>query len=313
MSADSGTSVDGPKTPQGVFYSKLPHLVNSTGQYLFCKYWEPQEQTPRALLMIVHGVAEHCQRYEEIATELNQEGVLVFAHDHVGHGQSQGYPADIKSFDEYVQDVLQHADKMRGAHPGIPLFIFGHSMGGAIAVLAAMERPTLFAGVVLTAPAIIPAPETATRFRVVAARVLASILPRFEVGKVDTSFTSRDPAKVKAYEDDPLIYHGGLRARWAVQILGAMDQIRQRTSSFQVPLLALHGDQDKLSLPEGAQFLYDNAPVADKQIQIYPGLYHELLNEVQADAETVRRDIVTWVTERIDNNTIVDHTAVKLS
>ncbi|XP_019625658.1 PREDICTED: monoglyceride lipase-like [Branchiostoma belcheri] len=301
MSGDSGTSVDGPKTPQGVFYSRVPHLVNSSGQYLYCKYWEPQGQAPRALLMIVHGVAEHCQRYEEIATELNKEGILVFAHDHVGHGQSQGYPADIKSFHEYVQDVLQHADKMRGAHPGIPIFILGHSMGGTVATLAAMERPTMFAGVVLTAPAIIPAPETATRWRVLAARTLASILPRFEVGTVDTSFVSRDPEMVKAYEEDPLIYHGGLRARWAVQTLDAMDQIRRQAASFQPPFLALHGDQDKLSLPEGAQFLYDNAPEGDKQIKIYPGLYHELLRELKPDAEMVRRDIVTWVTERIDN------------
>ncbi|CAH1264992.1 MGLL [Branchiostoma lanceolatum] len=299
MSADSGTSVDGPKTPQGVFYSKLPHLVNSTGQYLFCKYWEPQEQTPRALLMIVHGVAEHCQRYEEIATELNQEGVLVFAHDHVGHGQSQGYPADIENFDKYVQDVLQHADKMRGAHPGIPLFIFGQSMGGTISTLASLERPTLFAGVILSAPGIMVAPESDSRWQRFAAKGLAFFAPRFGVAKINTHLLSRDPVKVKAIEEDPLAWHGRICARWGVQFMGAMERIQREATTFRTPLLALHGDKDKVALLDGTKFLYERATVADKQLKIYPGLYHEPLFELDPDAERVRRDIVTWVTERI--------------
>ncbi|XP_078597444.1 monoglyceride lipase-like isoform X1 [Branchiostoma floridae x Branchiostoma japonicum] len=306
MASDSQTSDDRPKTPQGVLYSELPHLVNSRGQYLFCKYWEPQEQAPRALLMIVHGLGGHCQRYEDLATELNKEGVLVFAHDHVGHGQSQGHPADIKSFDEYVQDVLQHADKMRAAKPGIPLFVFGQSMGGSVAILSALERPTLFAGVIVSAPGVIPAPESATRFRVSAAKALAFFAPRAGVAKVEAHLLSRDTAKVntlplqvKAFKDDPLVFHGHVCARWAVEFLSAMERIQREVHNFRTPLLALHGDQDKMSLIDGTKFLYQHTRGADKQLKIYPGVYHEPLFELEPDAQTARRDIVTWVAERI--------------
>ncbi|XP_078597387.1 monoglyceride lipase-like [Branchiostoma floridae x Branchiostoma japonicum] len=249
--------------------------------------------------MIVHGLGGHCQRYEELATELNREGVLVFAHDHVGHGQSQGHPADIKSFDEYVQDVLQHADKMRAAHPGIPLFVFGQSMGGSVTILSALERPTLFAGVIVSAPGVIPAPESATTFRVLAAKALAFFAPRVGVARIETHMLSRDTTKVKAFEDDPLVFHGRVCARLAVQLMSAMERIQREVHNFRTPLLALHGDQDKMALIDGTKLLYQHASVADKQMKIYPGVYHEPLFELEPDAQSARRDIVTWVAERI--------------
>ncbi|XP_035676116.1 monoglyceride lipase-like [Branchiostoma floridae] len=221
------------------------------------------------------------------------------AEQNIGHGQSQGYPADIKSFDEYVQDVLQHADKMRAANPGIPLFVFGQSMGGSVTILSALERPTLFAGVIVSAPGIIPAPESATTFRVLAAKALAFFAPRAGVARIETHMLSRDTAKVKAFEEDPLVFHGRVCARLAVQLMSAMERIQREVHNFRTPLLALHGDQDKMALIDGTKLLYQHASVADKQMKIYPGVYHEPLFELEPDAQTARRDIVTWVAERI--------------
>ncbi|CAH1241391.1 MGLL [Branchiostoma lanceolatum] len=300
MYPGSGRSPDGPRTPQGVLYSTLPHLVNADGKHLFCKYWEPKEQSPRMLMMICHGYAEHCLRYEQIAGDLSKEGILVFSHDHVGHGQSEGRRADVTSFHEYVRDVLQHVDKVRAEHPGLPVFILGHSMGGAITALAAMERPDLFSGVILSGAMIIWDPNLAPScFLVWISKPLAAIFPRLKVRKIDSRLITSDPAQAKAYADDRLIYHDAATVRQSVQMFGAMTKILDNAATFNPPVLILHGEEDRINSPEGSRVLYENCSSADKQLKLYPGLFHEILNESPEEAETVRRDIVTWVTDRM--------------
>ncbi|XP_066300724.1 monoglyceride lipase-like isoform X2 [Branchiostoma lanceolatum] len=269
MYPGSGRSPDAPRTPQGVLYSTLPHLVNSDGKHLFCKYWEPKEQAPRMLMMICHGYAEHCLRYEQIANDLSKEGILVFSHDHVGHGQSEGRRADVTSFHEYVRDALQHVDKVRAEHPGLPVFILGHSMGGAITALAAMERPDLFSGVILSGAMIIWDPNLAPScFLVWISKPLAAIFPRLKVRKIDSRFITSDPAQAKAYADDRLIYHDGATVRQSVQMFGAMTKILDNVATFSPPVLILHGEEDRINSPEGSRVLYENCSSADKQLKV---------------------------------------------
>uniref|UniRef100_A0A8C8YWR8 Monoglyceride lipase n=1 Tax=Prolemur simus TaxID=1328070 RepID=A0A8C8YWR8_PROSS len=115
------------RTPQNVPYQNLPHLINADGQYLFCRYWKPTA-TPKALIFVSHGAAEHCGRYDELARMLTGLDLLVFAHDHVGHGQSEGERMVVSDFHVFVRDVLQHVDLMQKDHPGLPVFLLGHSM-----------------------------------------------------------------------------------------------------------------------------------------------------------------------------------------
>ncbi|XP_017323673.1 monoglyceride lipase isoform X3 [Ictalurus punctatus] len=183
------------RTPQGVPYSELPHIINADGLHLFCRYWEP-EGPPKALVFVVHGAGEHCSAYADVAHTLTQHSLFVFAHDHVGHGQSEGERMNIKNFQIYIRDCLQHIDLIRTRYPNLPIFILGHSMGGAISILTACEKPQDFAGVVLIAPMIQMNPESATPFKVFIAKVLNHMAPSLAIGSIDPKSVSRDPNQV---------------------------------------------------------------------------------------------------------------------
>uniref|UniRef100_A0A8I3WTH5 Monoglyceride lipase n=1 Tax=Callithrix jacchus TaxID=9483 RepID=A0A8I3WTH5_CALJA len=185
------------RTPQSVPYQDLPHLVNADGQYLFCRYWKPTG-TPKALIFVSHGAAEHCGRYDELAQMLKGLDLLVFAHDHVGHGQSEGERMVVSDFHVFVRDVLQHVDSVQKDYPGLPVFLLGHSMGGAIVILTAAERPGFFAGMVLISPLVLANPESATTFKVLAAKVLNLVLPNLSLGPIDSSVLSRNKTEPMA-------------------------------------------------------------------------------------------------------------------
>ncbi|XP_044789621.1 monoglyceride lipase isoform X2 [Bubalus bubalis] len=178
-------------TPQNVPYQDLPHLVNADGQHLFCRYWRPSS-APRALVFVSHGAGEHCGRYDELAQMLVGLGLLVFAHDHVGHGQSEGERMVVSDFHVFIRDVLQHVDAVQKDHPGLPVFLLGHSMGGAICILTAAERPGHFSGMVLISPLVVANPDSATLFKVFAAKVLNLVLPNMSLGRIDSSVLSRN-------------------------------------------------------------------------------------------------------------------------
>ncbi|XP_028335493.1 monoglyceride lipase isoform X11 [Physeter macrocephalus] len=207
------------RTPQSVPYQDLPHLVNADGQYLFCRYWKPSG-APRALVFVSHGAGEHCGRYDELARMLVGLELLVFAHDHVGHGQSEGERMVVSDFQVFIRDVLQHVDVVQKDHPGLPIFLLGHSMGGAVAILTAAERPGHFSGMVLISPLVLASPESATTFKVLAAKVLNLVLPNVSLGRIDSSTLSRNKTEVsKLHPGEKSLAHitqlGNVRAGWS--------------------------------------------------------------------------------------------------
>ncbi|CAL4130043.1 unnamed protein product, partial [Meganyctiphanes norvegica] len=132
----------------------------------------------RALVFMSHGFAEYLAWYEELAQRFAAEGILAFGHDHVGHGRSGGTRCHVNSIMDYVMDVLQHCDDVTKQHPGLPLFLLGHSMGGMIAVRTAMERPDYFKGVVLMGPLLVPNPTEATPIMKFLAKLVSRVLPQ---------------------------------------------------------------------------------------------------------------------------------------
>ncbi|XP_028308482.1 monoglyceride lipase isoform X2 [Gouania willdenowi] len=299
---ESGAGVGPRRSPQGLSYSGLPHIVNADGLHLFCRYWEP-EGPPRALVFIAHGAGEHCGPYDEIAHKLKDQSLLVFAHDHVGHGQSEGERMNVKDFQVYIRDVLQHVDMMKSRHPDLPVFIVGHSMGGAISILTACERPSDFSGVVLIAPMVQMNPDTATPLKVFFAKILNQVCPRLSLGSIESKWISRDQKHVEAYDTDELNFHGGLRVSFGVQLMGAAARIEREIPSISWPFLLLHGDHDKLCDIRGSKMMNDNAGSSDKKLKIYEGGYHALHHDLPEVVESVLKEVTTWITEHIPDPT----------
>ncbi|XP_013837467.1 monoglyceride lipase isoform X1 [Sus scrofa] len=248
------------RTPQSVPYQDIPHLVNADGQYLFCRYWKPSA-TPRALVFVSHGAGEHCGRYEELARMLVGLGLLVFAHDHVGHGQSEGERMVVSDFQVFVRDVLHHVDVMQKDHPQLPVFLLGHSM-------------------------------------ILAAKVLNLVLPNMSLGRIDASVLSRNKTEVDLYNADPLICRAGLKVCFGIQLLNAVSRVERALPKLTLPFLLLQGSADRLCDSRGAYLLMESAKSQDKTLKIYEGAYHILHKELPEVTDSVFREINTWVSQR---------------
>lgn len=308
---DSGARGPGPKdpcrmpeassprrTPQNVPYQDLPHLVNADGQYLFCRYWKPSG-TPKALIFVSHGAGEHCGRYDELAQMLKGLDMLVFAHDHVGHGQSEGERMVVSDFQVFVRDVLQHVDTIQKDYPDVPIFLLGHSMGGAISILVAAERPTYFSGMVLISPLVLTNPESASTLKVLAAKLLNFVLPNLTLGRIDSSVLSRNKSEVDLYDSDPLVCRAGLKVCFGIQLLNAVSRVERAMPRLTLPFLLLQGSADRLCDSKGAYLLMESSRSQDKTLKMYEGAYHVLHKELPEVTNSVLHEINTWVSHRI--------------
>ena len=263
---------------------------------------------PRAALALVHGLAEHAGRYASLAARLNAAGIDVYAIDLRGHGHAPGRRTWVARFDEYLDDaeaLLAHvsaqcaAGGAAGASARTPLFLMGHSMGGAIAALYALERlPTLripLAGLLLSSAALAPGRDVPA-WMIGASRIISAIRPRFPAMKIDAALLARDPAVVEANRADPLVHHGAIPARTGAQLLVAMKRIEAGRAQLRVPVLIWHGTEDKLTEPEGSRAFGANVGSPDRTLTLYEGSYHETLNDL--DRERVIRALIDWIDQR---------------
>uniref|UniRef100_A0A8D2H4D9 Monoglyceride lipase n=1 Tax=Urocitellus parryii TaxID=9999 RepID=A0A8D2H4D9_UROPR len=253
----------------------------------------------RALVFVSHGAGEHCGRYDELAQMLMGLDILVFAHDHVGHGQSEGERMVVSDFHVFVRDVLQHVDVMQKDYPSLPVFLLGHSMGGAIVILTAAERPGHFSGMVLISPLVLANPESATTFKVLAAKVLNLVLPNMSLGPIDSSVLSRNKTEVELYDSDPLICRAGLKVCFGIQLLNAVSRVERALPKLTLPFLLLQGSADRLCDSRGAYLLMESAKSQDKTLKIYEGAYHVLHKELPEVTNSVFHEINMWVSQRI--------------
>jgi alpha-beta hydrolase superfamily lysophospholipase len=262
---------------------------------LYERWWRPQPE-PKAGIVLVHGLAEHSGRYVSTVQHLARHGYAVDAFDLRGHGKSSGVPLYVRSFDEYLDDLDVFLDRVRARLPGRPLFLLGHSMGGVIAVLYAIDREPRVRGVVLSAPAVQLSNEGSPLLQKAAAAI-ARFLPKLNTIKIDRNFISRDPAVVAAYDNDPMIYRKGILLKTGSELVRAGRSIREQPIRFSLPVLILQGTGDRITEPEGARRLYDSVASADRTLKLYEGLYHEIMNE--PEKEQVLQDIVEWLDNHI--------------
>lgn len=254
--------------------------------------WLPQEGPPRATLVVVHGLKDHGDRYASLGNALAARGFAVRALDLRGHGKSPGDRVWVESFDDYVADVTAVANDARAALPDKPLFVFGHSMGGAIATLYALSAAPAPAGLVLSAPALIPGKDV-SGFLIWVTKRLNSIAPHAKVLDLPDEKFSRDPKVVAAIACDPLVSHEPGPARTAAQLLAALEHIQAHMADLKMPILALHGTADKLTNPDGSAMLVKLAASKDKTLRSLAGVEHDLLHEPEGAA--IQQEIVEWL------------------
>lgn len=268
----------------------LPSWKGGDGSSLNVTRWLPPRD-PKAVVLLAHGYAEHAGRYGHVAARLTAAGYAVYAVDHWGHGKSSGAMGFVPSFSLYVDGMAGLVERVREAWPGKPRLLLGHSMGGLIATLLLIERQRDFAAAALSGPAILtPAPPS--KLTVWISRFLSRYVPRAGVMKLDPTGVSRDPAVVAAYLADPFVHTGKLSARLAAEMFDAMARAREGAAAISLPLLIQHGEADRLTAPAGSRFLFDHVASADKRLEIYPGLFHEIFNEPERD--TVLGDLIAW-------------------
>ena len=176
----------------------------------------------------------------------------------VGHGKSSGERVQMDSIHQLVDHVLHHIRLQKERHD-LPVFAVGHSMGGMIALAAAIRDAELLNGVVLAGPSIHLDPALATPFRMWLARTVSWIAPHLPVARLDHKSETRDAQVLERRKEDALIHRGGVKARTAVAILDMLIEINQMLFEMSVPFLVLHGADDRICHPGGSQHLYDNA------------------------------------------------------
>jgi acylglycerol lipase len=236
----------------------------------------------KAAVVIVHGLGEHSGRYDYVARALNAKGYAVYAQDLRGHGQSIGFPGDMPDDPKILfADVVDECMRVRAAYEKV--FLLAHSLGTLIALPAVARMPAgTLRGLVLSGTALRPGPA--------AAEMLAT-------GKVPAEVLSRDPAVVKAYEDDPLVWK---KVPFEVLARGAeLGEIAEKAvAEVSIPVLLIHGTDDQLTSIDGANYVWVQLITVDKVLQGYPGLYHEVLNEPERDQ--VISDVVAWLDRHLD-------------
>jgi acylglycerol lipase len=258
-------------------------------------YWQAwREQAPvRAVVVISHGAGEHSGRYERPARQLAELGYPVYALDHRGHGRSEGRRALVDRLDNAAADLDLLIDLARREQPDVPLFLLGHSLGGTIALRYALRHQDKLDGLILSGPvAAIELPPAPVRL---AAKALSAALPWMPALGVDPAVVSRDPAEVEAYRSDPLVHHGKLPVRTVAEIAAATEAFPGQVASLTLPLLLVHGSEDRLAPVRGSRMVYERASSLDKTLEIYDGLFHEVLNELPEDRARVLADIIAWL------------------
>jgi acylglycerol lipase len=244
------------------------------GVDIFWQSWLP-DGAPKGVVLLVHGLGEHSGRYTNVVHRLVPEGYAVYALDHMGQFRQQVVPR----------------------HSGIPTFLLGHSMGGLIASLHALEHAEGLSGLVLSAPAVYVG-EGVSALTIAIGKILSVVAPQVGVLPVRPEFVSRDPVVVAAYSNDPLVFHKKTPARLAAELLRSINGLGPRLQDMQLPLLVMQGTADRLVDPKGASWFVESVSSADKTLKTYAGLYHEIFNEPE-HAEVIG-DLLGWLRQRTE-------------
>lgn len=262
---------------------------------LFAQVWEPEVVSPRAVVCLVHGLGEHSSRYTHVAEALGKEGLVLFAFDQRGHGRSGGARGHISSIEDFMKDIDLLLEQAQKVYPGLPLLLYGHSLGGILVLHYGLKRKPDLKGVIATSPGLHTALEKQP-LKIFMAKLLGSLMPTTTLASgLDSKSISRDEAVVQAYNSDPLV-HDLVSLGFGKIMLGITKWTLENAGNFPLPLLLLHGKADRLAFPssstEFAAALKDRCTLI-----LWDGAYHELHNE--PEKAEVFKTMMMWMDARL--------------
>ncbi|HEV8214841.1 MAG TPA: alpha/beta hydrolase [Gemmatimonadaceae bacterium] len=263
--------------------------LSNGGLELFYRSWR-STSTSRAIVVIVPGFKSHSAYYEWAAEQLSGRGLAVYAIDLRGRGESEGERFYVDRFEDYVSDVHALVTLARSRDAGLPIFLLGHSAGGVVACLYALDHQSELAGLICESFAFkVPAPDVALALL----KGLAHVAPHAHVLALKNEDFSRDPRIVQQMNSDPLIADEKQPTQTVAQMVRADQRLEHEFPNITLPLLILHGTNDKATKPSGSRQFYDTAGSRDKTLKLYEGAYHDLLNDT--DRSIVMSDVTTWI------------------
>lgn len=276
---------------------------NSKGLEIFCKSWLPEKGVQmKGALYFCHGYGDTCTFFfEGVAKQIAASGYSVYALDHPGFGLSEGLHCYIRRFDDLVDNVIEHYTRIKGRPEvrGLPHFLLGQSMGGAVALKVHLKEPQNWDGVILVAPMCKIAEDVKPPPAVLKVlTLLANLMPEAKLfpTKDLAELAFRDLKKRKLADYNVISYSDQTRLKTAVELLKATSDIESQVEKVSSPLLILHGAADKVTDPLVSRFLYEKAASKDKTLKLYEEAYHCILEgEPDHTIFSVLNDIIEWM------------------
>lgn len=258
---------------------------------LHARTWLPDAPS-RAVLVLVHGVGEHCGRYMNLVRPLVDEGYAVYSFDQRGHGASPGRRVHIDRWAEYRDDLGLFLKTVTAREPGRPIVLYGHSMGSLVVLDYLLGSTEGLAGAVISGAALEPA-GVGSPATIALARVLTHVTPTLAINLgIDAEDLTRDSEALAEYRADPLVT-GRATVRWGTESLDAVTRVKAGMSGIDLPILVVHGEADHLNLVDGARSLFEAVPHEGKAMRVYPGVCHEPHNDL--GHEQLASDVAEWL------------------
>lgn len=274
--------------------AKEGSFAGAEGYRIFTRSWEPPTGSPRAVLVIVHGFNSHSGHYLWAGEQFARGGLAVYAIDLRGRGRSEGERYHIDNIDDYTRDVDTLVEQARAEHPGLPVFLLGHSAGGVVSCVYTLDHQAKLTGLICESFAHeLPAPGIA----LAAIKGLSHVVPNAHVLKLDNAHFSRDPKVVEMLNNDPFVKDEVQPTETVAAMLRGDDRLKQNFAQITLPVFIIHGTLDSVTKPSGSQHFYEQAGATDKTLKLYEGHFHDLLNDL--DKELVLADIQQWIDARI--------------
>ncbi len=262
---------------------------------IFFQLWAAEKA--RGTLVIVHGQAEHSECYHPFARTLQNDGWESYGFDLRGHGRSEGKRGYVGTFHDYLDDtraVVEMVTRER-AHKNIPLILFGHSMGGLIATLLALEwENPPFQALVLSSP-LFGLAVRVPPIKDYASKILDRWWPTLTLhNELRYSDLSRDEETLKGYEHD-VLRHDKISASVYLGMLEAFTTVREKAASLTLPVLIQIAGQDRIVSSAASQEVFALLTARKSVLEIYPESFHEIYNDL--DREQAFTDLRKFINQ----------------